>query len=150
MIKNSVLVFLDKIRGIKYGPKITKDIGLNRYTTKQEIESIISSLDHRMVLYFYDAYYGLLPGEKPVTKGDTGAFAYVIKNKDQVKLKMANHGWASKKWNSISSAELVNKIYKSREFNNGNLQINSRLVRTIWIKEKDGKSLVRLYHLITD
>ncbi len=148
MIKNSILQFWDQIRGIKYGPKIKKDLDLNQFTTKQEIESIISSLDHRIVLSFYDAFYKLKTSEQPITRGDNGAFTDVKKDKNKLKIKRGNHGWHEKKWTPIPEVELVNIIYESREFNNGKMRMESRIARMFWVKKGKEKLLITYYHSI--
>ena len=92
MINYYILIFWDQIRGIKYGPKITKEIELNQNTTKKEIESIILSLDHRMEISFYDAYFKLKTLEQPTIYGDNGAFTYIRKDKFKLKIKRTNYG----------------------------------------------------------
>jgi len=146
MIKIIILKFWDKIRGIKYGPKITKNIELNQNTTKQEIEAIISTLDHSMVISFYDAYHNLKPSELPTVYGDNGAFTDIRKDKLKLKIKRGNHGWHEKKWSVVSKTDLINIIYKSRKYNKGKMRMESRVARKLWIRQDNDKLLVYFYH----
>jgi len=146
MIRNALGILWDKINGIEYGSKITTKLELIEKTTKNQIESIVSSIDSKIVLSFYDAYYNLKSSEKPSVLGDLGAFTDVIKDDSKLYIKRGNHGWMDKYWEEISKPELTNIIYKSRCFNNGEIKIESRVARKIWRKNKNGKTLVYLYH----
>ncbi|HSP83766.1 MAG TPA: hypothetical protein VLN72_08530 [Gillisia sp.] len=149
MIGNLLKIFLDKIKGVEYGPKISKEIPLNEKTTKEEIKDLISSMGSKIILSFYDAFYNLHPTDKPWTLGDTGAFTDVRVDNGKLKVRLGNHGWMDKKWSDISKTELINIIFKSRIFNGGKMRMESRVARKIWRKDKNGKSLIYFYHKVS-
>ncbi|PWL29193.1 hypothetical protein [uncultured Roseivirga sp.] len=151
-IKNFLETLYDKIRGFKYGEQSVISIELNESTSRSKIEILVSKMDHRMTLSFYDAFYQLHPDDKPWPYGDTGAFTDVNRNKQRLVAKRGNHGGFKDhgKWMRLSESELVEAIYKSRDFNLGSMKIESRLIRTQWLKSKDSKILVAYYHDISD
>ena len=150
MIGNFIKIFLDQLKGIEYGPKIKKEVSLNEKTTKYEIESLISKMGSKIVLSFYDAFYNLYPTEKPCALGDSGAFTDVRIDNEKIKVRLGNHGWMDKEWSEISKIELIEIIFKSRNFNEGKMELESRIARKIWKKNKDGKSLIYFYHKILE
>lgn len=149
-IQNLFENLFDKIKGIKYGRESSISIELNSSSSKSKIEALISRLDHRMTLSFYDAFYRLRPEDKPLPHGDTGAFTDIISKKGRFLVKRGNHGWSDSQWKYLSKNELIEAIYSSRDFNHGSIKIQSRLIRTQWLKSKDSKVLVAYYHDISD
>ncbi len=150
MIKNFIKIFSDKMKGVEYGSKVEKKITLNEKTTIEEIESLVSSMGNKIVLSFYDAFYNLHPAEKPWPLGDSGAFTDVRIDNEKIYAKRGNHGWMDKEWNEISKSELIENIFNSKSFNGGKMKIESRVARKIWKKDKNGKSLIYLYHKISE
>jgi len=150
MIGNILKIFWDRINGVEYGSKVNRELDLNELTTQSEIETIISSINNRLILSFYDAFYNLPSSEEPYSLGDRGAFTDVRMDSKIIRVKRGNHGWMDKKWTKISKRELVERIYKSRIFNGGRMRIESRLARRLWIKNKAEKTLVYLYHKVPE
>ncbi|MEQ6125250.1 hypothetical protein AAON49_13665 [Pseudotenacibaculum sp. MALMAid0570] len=152
MIKNFLLIKFDQLRGVKYGKKADIEIDLNETTTKKKILRIVSKMNERYSLHFYDAFYNLLPEQKPWTLGDTGAFAEVKKEKNIYRVRLGNHGGFKNKgqWIKMSESELINSIYESRNYNGGKMRIVSRLARKMWVKKGRDKSLFHFYHDISD
>ncbi|GHE59336.1 hypothetical protein [Roseivirga thermotolerans] len=151
-IKNLLETLIDRIRGFKYGEKGIISIELNESTSKSEIETLVSKLDHRMTLRFYDAFYGLQKDDKPWPHGDNGAFTDVTMKSGRLVAKRGNHGGYKDggKWLKISKQELIDTIFKSRDFNFGKIKIESRLIRTQWVKSMNSKVLVAYYHDISE
>ncbi len=151
-LKNFIEIIYDKFRGIKFGEKSSIEFSLNKETSSDRIDFIISELDHRTVLRFYDAFYSLPPNQEPVPLGDTGAFAEVRKNKNNFEVKLGNHGGYKNggNWIKISRNDLAERIYKSRHFNGGRIKLESRLIRRQWRKDEGGKVLMEFHHDITD
>lgn len=144
--------FSDKIKGVKYGPLKIFDIELNDKTTTEEIKLAIHKLDHRLVLNFYDASYELNFEQKPVNLGDSGAFVTIKKERNKLLGRMGNHGGYKLKgaWIKLSENEIIDRIFKSRNFNTGKMAIESRLIR-YRVKRKDGINMVYpIYHDISD
>lgn len=77
--KNYLEALYDRIKGLKYGDRMVLDIELNQNTTIEQVMFIVSQLDYRMLLRFYDAYFQLPPDQQPAVFGDSGAFAEVKK-----------------------------------------------------------------------
>ena len=115
MSGNLLKILLDKIKGVEYGPKISKEIPLNEKTTQEEIKDLISSMGSKIILSFYDAFYNLHPTDKPWTLGDTGAFTDVRVDNGKLKVRRGNHGWMDKKWSDISKRELIDITGFSKE-----------------------------------
>lgn len=152
VIKNLVEIIWDKLRGVKYGEKNVKEFDLTEKTTINRIQSIIAELDNRVVLSFYDAFYELKPLSKPMLFGDEGAFTDVIKNRKTFMIRLGNHGGFKNngRWIKISEKELIDRIFRSRQYNGGKIQITSRVVRRQWRKIKNGKAFYEFYYDITD
>ena len=150
MIRNFIKVFLDKIKGIEYSSKINKEITLNEKTNKDEIKSFISKMGNKIIFSFYDAFHNLHPTEKPLALGDSGAFTDVRIDNEKIKVKRGNHGWMDKEWSEISKTELIDIIFKSRNFNGGKMRIESRVARKICRKDENGKSLIYFYHKVPE
>ncbi|WP_224484704.1 hypothetical protein [Robertkochia aurantiaca] len=150
--KNFIEVICDKIKGVKYGKKTIVDLELNNETTFNRLKTIVSELDNRCVLKFYDAYFGLQPNQLPVTLGDSGAFTEVRKDKTEFKARLGNHGGYkfNGRWIILSEQELIERIYKSRMFNSEKMTLESRLIRKQWRKVENGKALYEFHHDITD
>ena len=146
MFLNSLKIFWDRINGIEYGPKIVKEIDLNDQTTINEIKATVNSINSRIILRYYDAFYNLPETEKPHSCGDLGAFTDVRLDDNKLYVRRGNHGWMDKYWYEIPKIELIEQILNSRAFNNGKMNVESRVARRIWKKEKNRKSLVYLYH----
>ena len=138
------------MKGIEFGPKINKEITLNEKTTKDEIKSFVSTMGNKIILSFYDAFHNLHPTEKPWALGDSGAFTAVRVDNEKIKVKRGNHGWMDKEWSEISKMELIDIIFKSRNFNGGNMRIESRVARKIWRIDENGKSLINFYHKVPE
>lgn len=151
-LKNQLVTLYDKLRGIRYGDNTVVELELDSATSRDYIEDVISEINNRCVLKFYDAFYDLPPEESPTTRGDLGAFTEVRKNGKSLFVRMGNHGGykCNGEWIKISSQELVDRIYNSRTFNSGKMTLNSRLVRRQWRKIEDGYALYEYYHDISD
>ncbi|MFD0991000.1 hypothetical protein ACFQ1R_12905 [Mariniflexile jejuense] len=138
------------MKGVEYGSKINKEITLNEKTTKDEIKSLVSTMGNKIILSFYDAFHNLHPTEKPRVLGDSGAFTDVRIDNEKINVKRGNHGWMDKEWSEISKTELIDIIFKSRNFNGGKMRIESRVARKIWRKDENGKSLIYFYHKVPE
>lgn len=152
LLKNLLQIAFDKIKGVKYSEKTIIEIDLNDNTSFENIKAIISKMDYRTILKFYDAFYDLPPDRKPISFGDTGAFTDVRKDRNKLKVRLGNHlGYKKKgKWAPISEEELTDRIFKSRKFNGGKIKMESRPVRKQWIRTEEGKALYEFYHDIAD
>ena len=151
-IKNFIEVIYDKIKGVKYGKKTIVELELNNDTTTDRIKTIVAELDNRSVINFYDCYYELQTNQKPVTRGDSGAFTEVRKDGTVFKARLGNHGGykLNGKWIELSEQELIDRIYKSRMFNSGIMTLESRRIRKQWRKVENGKALFEFHHDISD
>lgn len=100
----------------------------------------------------YNRNYGLLFDQKPITYGDTGAFTEVRKDGTKLVARMGNHGGfkLSGKWVALTKKEIIDRIFRSREFNNGHLTLESQPIRKQWKKIGNNKALFEYYHDISD
>jgi len=91
------------------------DFKLTDQTTLIEIQDFLKAFPMRHVLNFYDNFYEQI--------SDPGAFVSVQKLKDSsFAYRLGNHGWTSE-WTAITENELVDYIYKNRDFNEGKFEV---------------------------
>jgi hypothetical protein len=98
--------FLGLKRTHKDGEAVFFKINLN--TTKENIEEFLKTLPENYQLNFFDNFHPKI--------SDLGAYVWVQHfNLDTFAYSLHNHGWSSE-WRQIHKGDLIDYIYKNREF----------------------------------
>lgn len=105
------------------------EFSIDESTTKEEIERLIDKLDNRCALHFFDHHHEQI--------SEPGAYVTVHNDKAQLTYELSNQGWASD-WKAITKEALIDYIYKNREYNEGKIELCSRLKGNGMEQTQDG------------
>ena len=84
-----------------------KKFKIDENTMKEKIIDYINSIPNKYQLSFFDYFHPQI--------SDPGAYVIVQKNNKKYIFQLANHGWSSN-WKEIEFEDLVEYIYKNKEF----------------------------------
>lgn len=119
----------------------TLECSLDERTTKEEIERLIDKLDNRYSLHFFDHHHEQI--------SEPGAYVTVHHDEAQLTYELSNQGWASD-WKAITKDELIDYIYHNREYNEGKIEMRSRLKGNGIEQTKDGSEFMSYFYNIDD
>ena len=121
MLQNIInRIRLRNLKGLKvlnYNDYYIK-IVINKNTSLEEITMFINSFPEKFQLNFFDNFHPQI--------SDPGAYVFVQKQNNNFIYQLGNHGWSSN-WKIIDSKDLINYIYKNRNYSSEYFEIYRKL-----------------------
>lgn len=136
-IENKNQSNIDKVRA----DITTIQFPINNNSTREDIGQIVDKLDERCAIHFFDYYYEQI--------SDPGAYVTIHKENGQLLYELANHGWSSD-WKLIEKNTLIEYIYKNRQYNDGKIELRSRLKENGMKQTENGIVLMSYFYNIDD
>ena len=89
-------------------------LAIDKDTTKEQIQSFFDTIPNNFEVFFFDFFHPQI--------SDPGAYVTSQRNGVNFLYMLGNHGW-SNEWKEIGKSELVEYLYKNREYNIDELKI---------------------------